>query len=111
MEGSEHFKLTKDQFRKWDVFCLENGSEMYENKDTYQVVHSLASDTYNIYVQKQEQSGMIDFLTKLLALKNQMCYTTFTQRYDLDIKGNFLESLSSDALYLHLLKVLLNSVY
>jgi len=70
MEGSEHFKLTKDQFREWDTFCTDNGAEMYRNKDTYAVVHSVTSDTYNVYIDSSEQSGIINFLNNLLALKN-----------------------------------------
>ena len=70
MEGSEHFKLTKDQFKEWDIFCIDNGEEMYKNKDTYAVVHSGASDTYNLYIDSSEQSGIINFLNKLLAEKN-----------------------------------------
>ena len=70
MEGSEHFKLTKDQFREWDTFCTDNGAEMYRNKDTYSIVHPTTSDTYYLYVDSSEQSGIINFLNKLLALKN-----------------------------------------
>ena len=70
MEGSEHFKLTKDQFREWDTFCTTNGEEMYKNKDTYAVVHAVTSDTYNLYIDSSEQSGIINFLNNLLALKN-----------------------------------------
>jgi hypothetical protein len=70
MEGSEHFKLTKDQFREWDTFCTDNGAEMYKNKDTYSIVHPTTSDTYYLYVDSSEQSGIINFLNKLLALKN-----------------------------------------
>lgn len=65
--NQEHFKLTKDQFREWDSFCTENGAEMYKNKDTYSIVHSATSDTYNLYVDSKEQSGIINFLNKLLA--------------------------------------------
>ena len=70
MEGSEHFKLTKDQFREWDTFCTTNGEEMYKNKDTYAVIHSVTSDTYNLYIDSSEQSGIINFLNNLLASKN-----------------------------------------
>jgi len=68
--NEELFKLTKDQFREWDTFCTDNGAEMYRNKDTYAVVHSVTSDTYNLYIDSSEQSGIINFLNKLLALKN-----------------------------------------
>ena len=64
--NEEHFKLTKDQFKEWDSFCTENGAEMYKNKDTYSIVHSATSDTYNLYIDSSEQSGIINFLNKLL---------------------------------------------
>jgi hypothetical protein len=60
--NEEHFKLTKDQFREWDSFCTENGAEMYKNKDTYSIVHSATSDTYNLYIDSSEQSGIINCL-------------------------------------------------
>ena len=44
--------------------------EMYKNKDTYAVVHSGDSDTYNLYIDSSEQSGIINFLNNLLASKN-----------------------------------------
>jgi len=68
--NEELFKLTKDQFREWDTFCTDNGAEMYRNKDTYSIVHPTTSDTYYLYVDSSEQSGIINFLNKLLALKN-----------------------------------------
>jgi hypothetical protein len=68
--NEELFKLTKDQFREWDTFCTDNGAEMYKNKDTYSIVHPTTSDTYYLYVDSSEQSGIINFLNKLLALKN-----------------------------------------
>ena len=68
--NEELFKLTKDQFREWDTFCTDNGAEMYKNKDTYSIVHPTTSDTYYLYVDSSEQSGIINFLNKLLELKN-----------------------------------------
>jgi len=65
--NEELFKLTKDQFREWDIFCTDNGAEMYKNKDTYSIVHPTTSDTYYLYVDSSEQSGIINFLNKLLA--------------------------------------------
>ena len=65
--NEELFKLTKDQFREWDTFCTDNGAEMYKNKDTYSIVHPTTSDTYYLYVNSSEQSGIINFLNKLLA--------------------------------------------
>ncbi len=65
--NEELFKLTKDQFREWDTFCTDNGAEMYKNKDTYSIVHPTTSDTYYLYVDSSEQSGIINFLNKLLA--------------------------------------------
>ena len=65
--NEELFKLTKDQFREWDTFCTENGAEMYKNKDTYSIVHPTTSDTYYLYVDSSEQSGIINFLNKVLA--------------------------------------------
>jgi len=40
---------------------------MYKNKDTYSIVHPTTSDTYYLYVDSSEQSGIINFLNKLLA--------------------------------------------
>jgi len=68
--NEELFKLTKDQFREWDTFCTDNGAEMYKNKDTYSIVHPTTSDIYYLYINSSEQSGIINFLNKLLALKN-----------------------------------------
>ena len=65
--NEELFKLTKDQFREWDTFCTDNGAEMYKNKDTYSIVHPTTSDTYYLYVNSSEQSGIINFLNKLIA--------------------------------------------
>ena len=62
-----NFTLTKDQFKEWDKFCLDNGQEMYKNKDTYSVVHSGTSGTYYLYINESEQSGMQNFLDNLLA--------------------------------------------
>tara|TARA_R110000824_G_scaffold98140_4_gene234289 strand:- start:35 stop:238 length:204 start_codon:yes stop_codon:yes gene_type:complete len=67
MHENLKFKLTEDQFKKWDIFCLNNGEEMYKNKDTYSVVHSGPSDIYYLYINKSEQSGIQNFLDNLLA--------------------------------------------
>ena len=67
LDENLNFRLTKNQFKEWDKFCLDNGQEMYKNKDTYSVVHSGTSGTYYLYINESEQSGMQNFLDNLLA--------------------------------------------
>ncbi len=63
----EFYRLTRDEFKQWDVFCTDNGREMYENKDSYAVIYMPKSDSYHLYVDQKEQSGMQNFLEKMLA--------------------------------------------
>ena len=49
------------------MFCTDNGKEMYENKDSYAVIYMPKSDSYHLYVDQKEQSGMQNFLEKMLA--------------------------------------------
>jgi hypothetical protein len=60
------FKLTKKQFRLWDNFCLNNGKEMYENKDAYMNVYDNKTKHYSVIVSHNEQTGIIKFLEKVL---------------------------------------------
>ena len=101
MERERRFPLTKEQYKLWEQFVTNNYETIYSNKDTHEVLHTPNSSKYTVTVERNEQSGMQEFLENLLAIQDEVWYTAWTQRYDLDIKGNFLESLSSYALYLH----------
>ena len=101
MERKRRFTLTKEQYKLWVEFVLNNYETIYSNKDIHEVHHTPSSHYYIVSVIRNEQSGMQEFLQNLLAIQAEIWYTAWTQRYDLDIKGNFLESLSSYALYLH----------
>ena len=101
MERKRIFPLTKDKYSLWEQFVTNNYETIYSNKDTHEVLHTPNSPHYVVSVLRTEQSGMQEFLEKFLAIQDEVWYTVWTQRYDLDIKGNFLESLSSYALYLH----------
>ena len=59
------FRLTKEQFKEWDIFCTEHGKEMYMNKDSYSVEHMPESNTYDILINLNEQSGISNFLVNL----------------------------------------------
>tara|TARA_R100000008_G_scaffold30615_1_gene17037 strand:- start:965 stop:1186 length:222 start_codon:yes stop_codon:yes gene_type:complete len=63
--NKKYFRLNKDQFRKWDIFCTKNGSEMYKNKDVYEVNYDADLDVYDIGITFTEQSGMNNFLINL----------------------------------------------
>ena len=101
MEEIRKFPLNKEQYKSWEEFITDNYETIYSNKDIHEVHHTPSSPYYIVSVFRNEQSGMQEFLENLLAIQAEMWYTAWTQRYDLDIKGNFLESLSSYALYLH----------
>jgi|TARA_R100000541_G_scaffold56443_1_gene65874 hypothetical protein len=60
------FELNKAQFKLWCDFCLDNTVEMYENKDSYMNVWDREKEKYLIYVQRNEQTGIIKFLEKVL---------------------------------------------
>ena len=47
-------------------FCLDNTIEMYENKDSYMNVWDREKEKYLVYVQRNEQTGIIKFLEKVL---------------------------------------------
>ena len=63
--NKKYFKLTEDQFRKWDIFCTEKGAERYQNKDSYEVNYDANLDVYDIGITFTEQSGMNNFLINL----------------------------------------------
>jgi hypothetical protein len=60
------FELNKAQFKLWCDFCLDNTIEMYENKDSYMNVWDREKEKYLVYVQRNEQTGIIKFLEKVL---------------------------------------------
>ncbi len=66
MDVEAIFELNKAQFKLWCDFCLDNTVEMYENKDSYMNVWDREKEKYLIYVQRNEQTGIIKFLEKVL---------------------------------------------
>ena len=62
----ETFILTQTQFNDWDNFCLKHGQTMYENEDCYMNEYDEELNLFLIYVDSSEQSGIINFLQKLL---------------------------------------------
>ena len=66
MDVEAIFELNKAQFKLWCDFCLDNTIEMYENKDSYMNVWDREKEKYLIYVQRNEQTGIIKFLEKVL---------------------------------------------
>jgi hypothetical protein len=52
---------------EFNNFCTDNYKELYENKDGHVVHYMPNSDSFHVYVDANEQSGMQDFLDKLLA--------------------------------------------
>ena len=66
MDVEEIFELNKDQIKLWCDFCLDNTIEMYENKDSYMNVWDREKEKYLVYVQRNEQTGIIKFLEKVL---------------------------------------------
>tara|TARA_R100000353_G_scaffold175368_2_gene145512 strand:- start:144 stop:350 length:207 start_codon:yes stop_codon:yes gene_type:complete len=63
----EFYRLTKSEYMEFNNFCTENYKELYENKDGHVVHYMPNSDSFHVYVDANEQSGMQDFLDKLLA--------------------------------------------
>ena len=66
MERKRRFPLTKDQYRLWEQFVTDNYQEIYENKDTHEVLHTPNSPRYTVTVLRTEQSGMQEFLEALI---------------------------------------------
>ena len=66
MDVEEIFELNKDQFKLCCDFCLDNTKEMYENKDSFMNVWDREKEKYLVYVQRNEQTGIIKFLEKVL---------------------------------------------
>jgi len=62
----ETFILNQTQFNDWDNFCLDNGKTMYENEDCYINEYNENSNLFLVHVPTSEQSGIINFLKKLL---------------------------------------------
>ena len=62
LERKRRFPLTKDQYRLWEQFVTDNYQEIYENKDTHEVLHTPHSPRYTVTVLRTEQSGMQEFL-------------------------------------------------
>ncbi len=60
------FILTQTQFNDWDNFCLDNGKTMYVNEDCYINEYNENSKMFMVHVPLSEQSGIINFLKKLL---------------------------------------------
>ena len=63
----EFYRLTKSEYKKFNNFCTDNYKELYENKDGHVAHYMPNSDSFHVYVDANEQSGMQDFLDKLLA--------------------------------------------
>ena len=66
MEEIRKFPLTKDKFRLWEEFIKDNYETIYSNKDTHEVRHTPHSFVYWITVERNEQSGMQEFLEDLI---------------------------------------------
>jgi len=67
MDVENKYELTLDQFKLWSDFCLDNTKEMYENKDAFMNVWDRDKNLYIVYIESDEQSGIENFFTKLLA--------------------------------------------
>ena len=63
----EFYRLSKSEYMEFNNFCTDNYKELYENKDGHVVHYMPNSDSFHVYVDANEQSGMQDFLDKLLA--------------------------------------------
>ena len=63
----EFYRLTKSEYMEFNNFCTDNYKELYENKDGHVVHYMPNSDSFHVYVDANEQSGMQDFLDKMLA--------------------------------------------
>ena len=68
MERKMRFPLTKEQYKLWEQFVTDNYETIYSNKDTHEVRHTPHSFVYWITVERNEQSGMQEFLENLLAI-------------------------------------------
>jgi|TARA_B100001939_G_scaffold135572_1_gene117695 hypothetical protein len=66
----EFYRLTKSEYEEWNNFCTDNYKEIYENKDGHMVHYMPTSDSFHVYIDANEQSGMQNFLEKLLAYEN-----------------------------------------
>ena len=62
------FRLTKEQFKEWDIFCTKHGTEMYKNKDSYEISYDSNLEIYSVCINITEQSGMNNFLMDLTTL-------------------------------------------
>jgi len=76
----ETFILTQTQFNDWDNFCLDNGKIMYENEDCYMNEYNENSKLFVVHVPASEQSGIINFLQKLLDNKWRREYNASHQQ-------------------------------
>ena len=68
MERKRRFPLTKEQYKLWEQFVTDNYETIYSNKDTHEVRHTPHSFVYWVTVERNEQSGMQEFLENLLAI-------------------------------------------
>jgi|TARA_R110002167_G_scaffold278910_1_gene484765 hypothetical protein len=66
MERKRRFSLTKEQYRLWEQFIVDNYQSIYENKDTHEVLHTPNSPGYTVTVLRTEQSDMQEFLEGLI---------------------------------------------
>ena len=60
------FALTKEQYKSWEEFIIDNYETIYSNKDVHEVHHTPSSPYYIVSVFAYEQSGMQKFLENLL---------------------------------------------
>jgi hypothetical protein len=63
----EFYRLTNSEYKQWNNFCTDNYKEIYENKDGHVVHYMPESDSFHLYIDSKEQSGMQNFLEKMLA--------------------------------------------
>ena len=66
MKRKRRFSLTKEQYRLWEQFVVDNYQSIYENKDTHEVLHTPNSPGYTVTVLRTEQSDMQEFLEGLI---------------------------------------------
>ena len=67
---SRRFPLNKEQYKLWEQFVTDNYETIYDNKDTYEVLHipnSLIHNCYTVTISKNEQSNMQKFLEDLIS--------------------------------------------
>jgi hypothetical protein len=65
----ETFTLTQSQFNEWDNFCTLNYETLYENGNGYMNEYNEQTKKFIVHVPVPEQSGIINFLKKLLDKK------------------------------------------